>query len=229
MQKLALFLLKAFGWKLCIAPPPSKKYVLIGAPHTSNWDFVVGLLGLWGGRIRARFLGKKELFKPPLGFLMRALGGIPVDRSRRSNLVDQVAEIFKREEEIAILITPEGTRGRAPYWRTGFYYMALKAGVPIALGYADYRRKEVGIGAYLYPTGDIRKDFALIREFYQDKTGLRVVSRILWVKHGGRNGPRGAQEVDQGGDQPAHPGRGQGRHRAGVGRRDDRAPGCGLP
>jgi 1-acyl-sn-glycerol-3-phosphate acyltransferase len=173
MQKLALFLLKAFGWKLCIAPPPSKKYVLIGAPHTSNWDFVVGLLGLWGGRIRARFLGKKELFKPPLGFLMRALGGIPVDRSRRSNLVDQVAEIFKREEEIAILITPEGTRGRAPYWRTGFYYMALKAGVPIALGYADYRRKEVGIGAYLYPTGDIRKDFALIREFYQDKTGLR--------------------------------------------------------
>jgi 1-acyl-sn-glycerol-3-phosphate acyltransferase len=115
MQKLALFLLKAFGWKLCIAPPPSKKYVLIGAPHTSNWDFVVGLLGLWGGRIRARFLGKKELFKPPLGFLMRALGSIPVDRSRRSNLVDRVAEIFKREEEIAILITPEGTRGRAPY------------------------------------------------------------------------------------------------------------------
>jgi 1-acyl-sn-glycerol-3-phosphate acyltransferase len=102
-------------------PPPSKKYVLIGAPHTSNWDFAVGLLGLWGGRIRARFLGKKELFKPPLGFLMRALGGIPVDRSRRANLVDQVAEIFKREEEIAILITPEGTRGRAPYWRTGFY------------------------------------------------------------------------------------------------------------
>jgi 1-acyl-sn-glycerol-3-phosphate acyltransferase len=124
MQKLALFLLEAFGWKLCIAPPPSKKHVL-------------------------------------------------VDRSRRSNLVDQVAEIFKREEEIAILITPEGTRGRAPYWRTGFYYMALKAGVPIALGYADYRRKEVGIGAYLYPTGDIRKDFALIREFYGDKTGLR--------------------------------------------------------
>ncbi|WP_448567258.1 lysophospholipid acyltransferase family protein [Thermus sp.] len=173
MQKLALFLLKAFGWTLKIEPPPSKKYVLIGAPHTSNWDFIVGLLGLWGGRIRARFLGKKELFKPPLGYLMRALGGIPVDRSRRANLVDQVAEIFKREEEIAILITPEGTRGKAPYWRTGFYYMALKAGVPIALGYADYRRKEVGIGAYLYPTGDIRKDFALIREFYQDKTGLR--------------------------------------------------------
>jgi hypothetical protein len=126
-----------------------------------------------GGRIRARFLGKKELFKPPLGFLMWALGGIPVDRSQRSNLVDQVAEIFAREEEIVILITPEGTRGKAPYWRTGFYYMALKAGVPIALGYADFRRKEVGIGGYLYPTGDIRKDFALIREFYQDKAGLR--------------------------------------------------------
>ncbi len=152
MQKLALFLLKPFGWSLKIEPLPSKKYVLIGAPHTSNWDFIVGLLGLWGGRIRARFLGKKELFRPPLGYLMRALGGIPVDRSRRANLVDQVAEIFRREKEIAILVAPEGTRGKAPYWRTGFYYMALKAGLPIALGYADYRRKEVGIGGYLYPT-----------------------------------------------------------------------------
>ena len=132
MQKLARFLLRLFGWELKVAPPPSRKYVLIGAPHTSNWDFVVGLLALWGARIRARWLGKKELFKPPLGHLMRALGGIPVDRSRREGLVDQVAEIFRREEEIAILITPEGTRGKAPYWRTGFYYMALKAGVPIA-------------------------------------------------------------------------------------------------
>ena len=173
MQKLARFLLRLFGWELKVAPPPSRKYVLIGAPHTSNWDFVVGLLALWGARIRARWLGKKELFKPPLGHLMRALGGIPVDRSRREGLVDQVAEIFRREEEIAILITPEGTRGKAPYWRTGFYYMALKAGVPIALGYADFRRKEVGIGGYLYPTGDIRRDFAATRAFYQDKTGLR--------------------------------------------------------
>ena len=172
MQKLARFLLRLFGWELKVAPPPSRKYVLIGAPHTSNWDFVVGLLALWGARIRARWLGKKELFKPPLGYLMRALGGIPVDRSRREGLVDQVAEIFRREE-IAILITPEGTRGKAPDWRTGFYYMALKAGVPIALGYADFRRKEVGIGGYLYPTGDIRRDFAAIRAFYQDKTGLR--------------------------------------------------------
>lgn len=153
--------------------PPSKKYVLIGAPHTSNWDFVVGLLALWALGIRARWLGKKELFKPPLGLLMRLLGGIPVDRSRRNNLVDQVAEVFRREEEIAILITPEGTRGKAPYWRTGFYHMALKAGVPIALGYVDFRRKEVGIGAYLWPTGDLRRDFEAIRAFYQDKTGLR--------------------------------------------------------
>ncbi|BFH75500.1 lysophospholipid acyltransferase family protein [Thermus thermophilus] len=172
MQKLARFLLRLFGWELKVAPPPSRKYVLIGAPHTSNWDFVVGLLALWGARIRARWLGKKELFKPPLGYLMRALGGIPVDRSRREGLVDQVAQVL-REREVAVLITPEGTRGKAPYWRTGFYYMALKAGVPIALGYADFRRKEVGIGAYLWPTGDLRRDFEAIRAFYQDKTGLR--------------------------------------------------------
>lgn len=173
MRKLAGWLLGRAGWRYFMPEPPSRKYVLIGAPHTSNWDFVVGLLALWALGIRARWLGKKELFKPPLGLLMRLLGGIPVDRSRRSNLVDQVAEILAREEEIAILITPEGTRGKAPYWRTGFYHMALKAGVPIALGYADFRRKEVGIGAYLWPTGDLRRDFEAIRAFYQDKTGLR--------------------------------------------------------
>ncbi|TFU17138.1 lysophospholipid acyltransferase family protein [Thermus tengchongensis] len=173
MRILAGLVLRGLGWRYHMPEPPSKKYVLIGAPHTSNWDFFVGLLALWALGIRARWLGKKELFRPPLGWLLRLLGGIPVDRSRRSNLVDQVAAIFQREEEIAILITPEGTRSQAPYWRTGFYYMALKAGVPIALGYADFRRKEVGIGGYLWPTGDIRRDFAEIRAFYQDKVGLR--------------------------------------------------------
>ncbi|SDE42917.1 Acyltransferase [Thermus arciformis] len=172
MERLARFLLRLFGWTLKVEPPPVRSYVLIGAPHTSNWDFVVGLLALWAARIPARWLGKKELFQPPLGFLMRALGGIPVDRSRREGLVDQVAQVL-REREVAVLITPEGTRGKAPYWRTGFYYMALKAGVPIALGYVDFPRKEVGIGGYLYPTGDLRQDFAAIRAFYQDKVGLR--------------------------------------------------------
>lgn len=173
MQKLAGFLLRALGWRYHMPSPPAKKYVLIGAPHTSNWDFAVGLLGLWALGIRARWLGKKELFRPPLGWLLRLLGGIPVDRSRRNNLVDSVAEIFQREEAIVILITPEGTRGRAPYWRTGFYYMARKAGVPIALGYVDFRKKEVGIGGYLWPSGDIKRDFEVIRAFYQDKVGLR--------------------------------------------------------
>ncbi|MDM7324153.1 MAG: 1-acyl-sn-glycerol-3-phosphate acyltransferase [Thermus sp.] len=173
MRKVAGFLLRALGWRYHMPPPPAKKYVLIGAPHTSNWDFLVGLLALWALGIRARWLGKRELFRLPLGWLLRLLGGIPVDRSRRTNLVESVAGIFQREEKIAILITPEGTRGRAPHWRTGFYYMALKAGVPIALGYADFRRKEVGIGGYLWPTGDIGRDFQVIRAFYQDKVGLR--------------------------------------------------------
>ncbi|TBH17432.1 lysophospholipid acyltransferase family protein [Thermus thermamylovorans] len=173
MRALAGWVLRGLGWRYHMPPPPSKKYVLVGAPHTSNWDFAVGLLALWALGIRARWLGKKELFRPPLGWLLRLLGGIPVDRSRRNNLVEGVAAIFQREEEIAILITPEGTRGKAPYWRTGFYYMALGAGVPIALGYADFRRKEVGIGGYLWPTGDLRRDFAAIRAFYGDKVGLR--------------------------------------------------------
>ncbi|WP_460172192.1 1-acyl-sn-glycerol-3-phosphate acyltransferase [Thermus sp. FJN-A] len=173
MRKLAGLVLRALGWRYHMPPPPSRKYVLIGAPHTSNWDFFVGILALWALGIRARWLGKKELFRPPLGPLLRLLGGIPVDRSRREGLVDQVAEVLRQEEEIAILITPEGTRSQAPFWRTGFYYMALKAGVPIALGYADFPRKEVGIGGYLWPTGDLEGDFAKIRAFYQDKVGLK--------------------------------------------------------
>ncbi|AEV15673.1 Acyltransferase [Thermus sp. CCB_US3_UF1] len=172
MRALAGWLLRLGGWRYHMPPPPCKRYVLIGAPHTSNWDFFVGILALWALGIRARWLGKKELFRPPLGWLLTLMGGIPVDRSRRKGLVDQVAAIL-REREVAILITPEGTRGKAPYWRTGFYYMALKAGVPIALGYADFHRKEVGVGGYLWPTGDLKRDFAAIRAFYQDKVGLR--------------------------------------------------------
>ncbi|WP_082077940.1 lysophospholipid acyltransferase family protein [Thermus filiformis] len=173
MQKLARFLLSLFGWRLVMEPPPAKKYVLIGAPHTSNWDFLVAVLAIFGLGLKARFLGKKELFSFPLGVLMRALGGIPVDRSRRTGLVDQAAQILRDHEEIVLLITPEGTRSQAPYWRSGFYHMALKAGVPIGLGYADFKKKEVGIGGYLWPTGDLQKDFEAIRAFYQDKTGKR--------------------------------------------------------
>ncbi|WP_018460594.1 1-acyl-sn-glycerol-3-phosphate acyltransferase [Thermus oshimai] len=173
MRFLARLLLRLLGWRLVEHLPPGKRYVLIGAPHTSNWDFLFALLGLWALGIRGRWLGKKELFRsPPLGFLLRALGGISVDRSRRTGLVEEVAELLKKED-LVILITPEGTRAQAPYWRSGFYHMARAAGVPIAFGYLDAKRKELGVGGYLQPSGNLLQDFAQIRAFYQDKVGLK--------------------------------------------------------
>lgn len=173
MRFLARLFLRLLGYRLVEHLPPGRRYVLIGAPHTSNWDFLFALLGLWALGIRGRWLGKKELFRSPLqGFLLRALGGIPVDRSRRTGLVEEVAELLKRED-LVILITPEGTRGQAPYWRSGSYHLAQRAGVPIALGFLDARRKELGVGGYLQPSGDLQKDFAQIRAFYEDKVGLK--------------------------------------------------------
>ncbi len=173
MRTLARGILRLLGWRLVYTPPPGRSYVLVGAPHTSNWDFPLALLALWALGIRGRWLGKRELFRSPLmGALMRALGGIPVDRGQRNNLVAQVARLL-REKAIAVLITPEGTRGQAPYWRTGFYYMALEAGVPIALGFLDASRRELGIGGYLWPTGDLEADFERLRAFYQGKKGLK--------------------------------------------------------
>lgn len=166
------------SWKLIVQYPPVQKYVLIGAPHTSNWDLLFALLLAHGSGIQIHWIGKDSLFRPPIGKLMRWLGGIPVNRSRRENFVQQVIELFEGSEKLVIAITPEGTRSRVIYWKTGFYHIAHGAGVPIALGYIDYGCKELGIGPLIEPTGDIQADFKAIQAFYADKTGLHL------AKHG---------------------------------------------
>lgn len=173
-QRLARGLLRLVGWTVVCEPseiPP--KYVLIGVPHTSNWDFPLGMLGLVALGVRRDWVGKHTLFKPPLGWFMRALGGIPLDRTRRHNFVEQVIAAFDEADEMAIALTPEGTRSHTPYWKTGFYYIAVGAGVPIVLGFIDYAEKRVGFGPLLEPTGDIDADLEIIRGFYADKTGKR--------------------------------------------------------
>ncbi len=160
-------LLRLLGWDIEGCYPAVPKYVLVVAPHTSNWDFVYGFIVSRAIDLGfPHWLGKDALFRPPLGAVLRKLGGIPVDRRASQQYVDRVAADFARQPHFVLAITPEGTRGKTEYWKTGFYYMALRAGVPIVLGYLDYGRKLVGLGPVFVPTGDIEADFTMIRTFY---------------------------------------------------------------
>ena len=159
--------LRRRGWTLvCSTPLPPKAVVCI-APHTSNWDFVYGMLFKRALRLKISFLMKKEWFAFPLGGLMRSLGGIPVDRSKHALLTDIIAGEFARRNEFYLAITPEGTRSLCCHWKRGFYFIAQKAQVPIVLGYIDYARKEVGYTRLFVPTGDVEADMAAIKNFYK--------------------------------------------------------------
>jgi 1-acyl-sn-glycerol-3-phosphate acyltransferase len=159
------------GWKPEGARPVERRYVLIAAPHTSNWDLAYLLALAEVFDIKVSWMGKHALFRPPLGWLMRSVGGIPVVREKRGNLVAAVAKTFSELADLALVVPAEGTRGYVPHWKSGFYHIAQTAKVPIVLGYLDYPRKRGGFGPALYPTGDLRADMDEIREFYADKVG----------------------------------------------------------
>ncbi len=167
----ARFVLRLFGWRTHVIPPRTSRYVLIGAPHTSNWDFVIILLLMAAESIPIRWMGKDTLFRWPLGIFWRSLGVIPVNRRERTNLVDQVASKFDEYDDLIIGLSPEGTRRKTSRWRTGFYYIALKANVPIVMAYIDYQNKVCGLGPSIKPTGDIQADFMVIRDFYSGIVG----------------------------------------------------------
>ena len=151
-------------------PKDLKKAVVAAAPHTSKEDFPVGTGAWYYEKRQASFIAKKELFDSPLGFIFHAMGGIPIDRAKSKNMVEQVADIFRSRDELVLVIAPEGTRERLPRWKTGFYYMAKAAKVPIVLAYMDFGKKEVGMGHVFWPTDDEAADFKYIESFYKDKT-----------------------------------------------------------
>lgn len=173
LKSFSCWILTLLGWRLDQRLPDTNKYLVIGAFHTSNWDLPLGLLGLWAMGLRPRWVGKHTLFWWPLGSLLRAVGGIPVDRRVHTGFIDRIAAAYENSERFVIVIAPEGTRSRTRYWKTGFYYIALAAKVPIAMAYIDYPNKQLGIGGVLIPSGDIDADMVVIRDFYSDKTGLR--------------------------------------------------------
>ncbi len=164
-------LLHLFGWGTEGELPEKKKFVMIAAPHTSNWDLVVTLLLAFAFELKIFWMGKDALFRFPFGWFMRWLGGISIDRSKSNNVVEQTIEVFNEHDEIVITVPPEGTRGKTHYWKTGFYHIANGAGVPIVLGFIDWGRKMGGVGPAILPTGNIEEDMEKIKEFYKDMKG----------------------------------------------------------
>ena len=170
-QLIAQWFLRITGWKFEGTIPEPRRFVLIAAPHTSNWDFVYMLAMAWSLRARLSWMGKASLFVPPFGWLLRAFGGLPIRRDERSKLVEQSAARFAQRDELMLAVPAEGTRRRGATWRSGFYHIARLAHVPIVLGYLDYSRKRGGLGPEVRASGDVRADMDRIRAFYADKIG----------------------------------------------------------
>lgn len=164
-------ILRLSGWAFEGPVPTAPRYVLIAAPHTSNWDFVFMMAMAWSMNIPIRWMGKASLFVFPFGPVFRAMGGIPIRRDRPGNLVEQSAARFAQSKELILTVPAEGTRGKASTWRSGFYHIARIARVPIVLGYLDYRRKRGGLGPQVVPSANVRADMDQVRAFYADKTG----------------------------------------------------------
>lgn len=172
-RKLGALYLRLIGWKAVGTPPAFAKYVVVAAPHTSNWDFPILLAVSWVLDVQVGFIGKHTLFKGPLGLIMRRLGGVPVDRSKPGRIVGDAVAAFAAADRLAIAIAPEGTRAAAPFWKSGFYRIAHDAEVPVVLAFIDYATKTAGVGPTVELTGNADADMAFIAEFYADKHGRR--------------------------------------------------------
>lgn len=170
-QWLGKTCLRLTGWTLVDAAPSIRNAVIIGAPHTSSWDFPLTVAGAFGLGRRISWIGKQELFEGPLGFVYRSLGGIPVDRSNAGDVVGQAAELLRTYEGLSLVIAPEGTRKSVKKWRMGFYHIAQAAELPVLFGFIDFEKKRVGIGGSHLPTGDIDQDLATIQAFYRPIRG----------------------------------------------------------
>ena len=171
-QKFCKWLLyKRMGWRLDIDQPHPAKYIICLAPHTSNWDFLLGQLYNGAEGMGNNFLMKKEWFAWPLGVLFRRLGGIPVHRQKHTSLTDALAETAKQAETFRLCITPEGTRSRVEEWKRGFYFIAMKAQLPILLYGVDYERKLIPCTKTLIPSGDVDRDMREIKLYFKDFHG----------------------------------------------------------
>ena len=171
-QRTALRLLQLFGWRVRYKPLPGPHGVAIVYPHTSNWDFVVGLLGKWALGLPFRWLGKETLFRGPWARMMRSWGGVPVERSASTGATQRLADTMRQSDWFWLALAPEGTRGYKPYLRSGFYHLAVMAKVPLLLVYLDYPNKELGVVDTIRLSGDPAVDMPAIEAAYRGHLGL---------------------------------------------------------
>ena len=172
LRVISILILRIIGWKARGGKLPHKKFVLIGAPHTSNWDFPLMLMVVLKLELQVFWMGKHTLFPFPFAGFMKWLGGIPINRSASHNVVRETVRQFKENQELVILVPPEGTRSKVTKWKTGFYHIANMAEVPILMGYVNAEKKEAGFADFFYPTGDVDFDLEKIRDFYRPIKGL---------------------------------------------------------
>jgi 1-acyl-sn-glycerol-3-phosphate acyltransferase len=162
--------LRAFGWRAAGDTKDVPRAVFVAAPHTSNWDLPFTLATAWTLGVEINWVGKHTLFRWPFGAFFRALGGVPVDRTKRTSFVSRAADTLRGAEAMYLIVAPSGSRSRREHWKSGFYHIAREAEVPILLGYLDYAKREGGVGPRLVPTGDLPRDMESIRAFYAGVT-----------------------------------------------------------
>lgn len=172
MKIIGRLLLRLMGWKMVGELPTDKKYIVIVAPHTSNWDFVICLCARFATGVKINFLAKQQLFFFPLGSIFKVIGGAPVDRSKKGNKVEQVIALYRQNNEFKLAIAPEGTRNPVTRWREGFYHIACQAGISIVMIGPDYSTKEIRIHEPFQPCGDMNKDFPQFIAFFRTIKGL---------------------------------------------------------
>lgn len=166
-RAICKFILKIWGWKVENEFSEFDKCVIVGAPHTSNYDFVLSMIYFLSFGIKISFFMKKEWFKFPVAKLFKFLGGIPVDRQKKSNLIDEITDLYKNSKKLFLMLSPESTRKKVSHWKRGFYYIAKASNVPIVLAYIDYKYKTMGIGPVFYASDDVEADMRKTKQFYK--------------------------------------------------------------
>lgn len=183
LRFVSLLYLKAAGWKLSGDAPAARRFVVIAAPHTSNWDLPMTLAIVFAFRLKVYFLAKHTLFTPPFGIFLRWLGGIAVDRSSAHNFVEHAVKLFSTHDDLILIVPPEGTRKQVRYWKSGFYHIAHGAHVPILLGFIDFKRKLAGFGGTYIPSGNFNADIIEIQTFYAGITGKNPAMTSEIIMH----------------------------------------------
>jgi 1-acyl-sn-glycerol-3-phosphate acyltransferase len=180
LHYLARFFLRLFGWKVDGRLPDLPKFVLIGAPHTSNWDFLMFLAIVFVLRANVRFMGKAELFRGPLGWFFHWCGGIPIDRAKSQGMVEQMVQACRESDHFILTIAPEGTRHKVHEWKMGFYHIAKNAGIPVVMAIVDGAQKVMWIGQIFHPTEDTESDIKTIQGFFANMVGInpRLTSEL---------------------------------------------------